>query len=420
MSRAEETRESREHSQESDQASVASVQPLGVSSEGPVGLADTPAQEVLRARVREACAAFGNAYWRELDRQRAYPEEFVRAFTQNRLLAALIPDEYGGLGLPLSDAAIVTEEINHAGGNAGTAHAQMYIMGALLRHGTPAQKRRWLPPIASGGLRLQAFGVTEAAAGSDTTQIRTEAVRHGDVYVVNGEKRWTSRLQNSDLMLLLARTSASPPGDKTRGLSLFLVDLREANGAVRAEPIRVMMNNQTNAVTIRDLVVPAENRIGEEGRGFRYLLDGLNTERILIAAECIGDGRWFIEHACDYSKERVVFDRPIGQNQGVQFPIARAHIAVESADLMRRQASARFDASLSCGAETNMAKLLASEASWQAANACLDTFGGNGFAADYDVERKFRETRLYTVAPVANNLILCYVAEHVLGLPRSY
>jgi len=332
----------------------------------------------------------------------------------------LIPDEYGGLGLPLSDAAIVTEEINHAGGNAGTAHAQMYVMGALLRHGSPAQKRRWLPPIASGELRLQAFGVTEAVAGSDTTQIRTEAVRHGDVYVINGEKRWTSRLQNSDLMLLLARTPASPPGEKTRGLSLFLVDLREANGAVHAEPIRVMMNNHTNAVTIRDLRVPAENRIGEEGRGFRYLLDGLNTERILIAAECIGDGRWFIEHASDYSKERVVFDRPIGQNQGVQFPIARAHIAVESADLMRRQASARFDAGLSCGAEANMAKLLASEASWQAANACLDTFGGNGFAADYDVERKFRETRLYTVAPVANNLILCYVAEHVLGLPRSY
>ncbi len=420
MSRAEETREPREHSQESDQAPVASVQPLGVPSEGPVGLADAPAQKVLRARVREACAAFGNAYWRELDRQRAYPEEFVRAFTQNRLLAALIPDEYGGLGLPLSDAAIVTEEINRAGGNAGTAHAQMYIMGALLRHGSPAQKQRWLPPIASGGLRLQAFGVTESAAGSDTTQIHTEAVRHGDVYVVNGEKRWTSRLQNSDLMLLLARTSASPPGEKTRGLSLFLVDLREAKGAVRAEPIRVMMNNHTNAVTIRDLRVPAENRIGEEGRGFRYLLDGLNTERILIAAECIGDGRWFIEHASDYSKERVVFDRPIGQNQGVQFPIARAHIAVESADLMRRQASARFDAGLSCGAEANMAKLLASEASWQAANACLDTFGGNGFAADYDVERKFRETRLYTVAPVANNLILCYVAEHVLGLPRSY
>ena len=369
--------------------------------------------------MREACAAFGNAYWRELDRQRAYPEEFVRAFTQNRLLAALIPDEYGGLGLPLSDAAIVTEEINHAGGNAGTAHAQMYIMGALLRHGSPAQKRRWLPPI---GGRIAPAGLRRHGSGG---RQRHDPDPHGSRPArrcLRGQRREALDLEAAELRSHAPprATSASPPGDKTHGLSLFLVDLREARGAVRAEPIRVMMNNHTNAVTIRDLVVPAENRIGEEGRGFRYLLDGLNTERILIAAECIGDGRWFIEHACDYSKERVVFDRPIGQNQGVQFPIARAHIAVESADLMRRQASTHFDAGVSCGAEANMAKLLASEASWQAANACLDTFGGNGFAADYDVERKFRETRLYTVAPVANNLILCYVAEHVLGLPRSY
>ena len=385
-----------------------------------IGLSDTPEQAALRERVRTLCVDFGDAYWRELDRAGEYPDAFVRAFTESRLLAALIPQKYGGLGLPLSDACLIVEEINRAGGNAGTAHAQMYIMGTLLRHGSEAQKRRWLPELASGRLRLQAFGVTEPEAGSDTTKIRARAARRGDVYLVNGAKRWTSRLQHSDLMLLLARTSAPDAAHKKHGLSVLLVDLRTAGDAVRVERIAVMMNNETNEVTIRDLEVPAENLIGEEGRGFEYIIDGWNVERILIAAECVGDGRWFVERAARYSSERVVFDRPIGQNQGVQFPIARAHAAIEAADLMRRQAAAKFDADQPCGPEANLAKLLASEASWQAANACLDAYGGNGFAREYDVERKFRETRLYIGAPIANNLVLAYVAHNVLGMPRSY
>lgn len=384
------------------------------------GLTDSPAQTALRESVRAALAPFGDPYWRELDQRRAYPEEFARAFAENRYLAALIPEEYGGLGLPLTDSCLIVEEINHLGGNAGTAHAQMYIMGTLLRYGSPEQKRRWLPQIAAGDLRLQAFGVTEPEAGSDTTRLATAAVRQGDTYVVNGEKRWISRIQYSELMLLLARTAPATEKDRTYGLSVFLVDLRESRDAIEVKPIRVMMNNFTNALTIRDLRIPAENLIGEENRGFRYIIDGWNAERILIAAECVGDGRWFVEHAAEYAKTRHVFGRALGQNQGVQFPIARAHLMVEAADLMRRQSSAKFDAGEKCGAEANMAKLLASEASWLAGNTCLDTYGGNGFAAEFDVERKLRETRLYQGAPVNNNLVLSYLAQHVLGLPRSF
>lgn len=384
------------------------------------GLVDTTAQTALRERVRKELEPFGDPYWRELDLHRAYPEAYAKAFAKNRLLAALIPEEYGGLGLPLSDACLIVEEVNHMGGNAGTAHAQMYIMGTLLRHGSEEQKKKWLPQIASGDLRLQAFGVTEPKAGSDTTKIETQAVRQGDHYVVNGDKKWISRIQYSELMLLLARTSPPKENDRTFGLSTFLVDLRENRGEIDIKPIRVWMNNFTNALTIRNLKIPAENLVGEEGRGFRYIIDGWNAERILIAAECVGDGRWFVEHASEYAKNRVVFGRPISQNQGVQFPIARSHMMVEAADLMRRQASARFDAGQKCGAEANMAKLLASEASWQAGNACMDTYGGNGFAAEHDVERKMRETRLYQGAPINNNLVLSFIAQHVLGMPRSF
>ena len=387
------------------------------------GLELSDDREALRRAVRALCESFPQSYWRELDAQRAYPEKFVAALTAAGYLAALIPAEYGGAGLGLADASLILEEINRAGGNAAACHAQMYIMGTLLRHGNEEQKRRYLPSIASGDVRLQAFGVTEPTAGSDTTKITTSAVRQGDRYMVNGQKCWTSRMQHSDLMLLLARTSppSSERKQKTFGLSTFLVDLRTAApGAVDVRPIRTMMNHETNEVFIHDLEVPAENLIGEEGQGFRYILDGMNAERILIAAECIGDGRFFIERSTKYAKERVVFGRQIGQNQGVQFPIARAHAALEAADLMRRQAAALFDADKPCGAEANIAKLLASEASWQAANAAMDAHGGFGFAEEYDIERKFRETRLYITAPIANNLVLSYIGEHVLGLPRSF
>ncbi|TAM75691.1 acyl-CoA dehydrogenase [bacterium] len=387
------------------------------------GLRLTPEQHALRSAVRELCESFPQAYWRQLDAERGYPDRFIQVLTEAGYLAALIPEDYGGAGLGILEASIILEEINHAGGNAAACHAQMYTMGTVLRHGSAEQKRRYLPQIAAGTLRLQAFGVTEPTAGSDTTKIQTTAVRKGDRYVVNGQKVFISRVQHSDMMLLLARTSpaGSDPKDKTFGLSTMLVDLNAAAaGQIEVRPIRTMMNHETNEVFFRDLEVPVENLIGEEGRGFRYILDGMNAERILIAAECIGDGRFFIEHAVKYSSERIVFGRQIGQNQGVQFPIARAHAALEAANLMRLQAAALFDAREKCGAEANMAKLLCSEASWQAGNACLDAYGGYGFAEEYDVERKFRETRLYITAPVSNNLILAFVGQHVLGMPRSY
>jgi acyl-CoA dehydrogenase len=382
---------------------------------------DDPAYPEIRAAVREICARFGDEYWRDQDRLSRYPSEFVEALTQAGWLAALIPEEFGGSGLGIAEASVVLEEIQRQGGNGAACHAQMYIMGTLLRHGTEEQKRRYLPQIASGALRLQAFGVTEPTAGSETTRIRTTAVRDGDEYVVNGQKIWTSRFRQSDLMLLLARTTPYDElEDKTKGLSVFVVDLREAGDHIESRQIEAMINHSTNEVFIRDLRIPAEDRIGEEGMGFRYIIDGWNAERILIAAECIGDGRWFIDRASRYAKQRVVFGRPIGQNQGVQFPLARSHADIEAADLMRWKAARLFDAGRPCGPEANMAKLLASEASWEAANACLDTHGGFGFAAEYDVERKFRETRLYKVAPINNNLVLAYVAQHVLGLPKSY
>jgi acyl-CoA dehydrogenase len=394
-----------------------------VSDDAAVGLEPTADQRALRSAVRDLCSSFGDAYWRELDAERAYPDRFIAALTEAGYLAALIPTEYDGAGLGISEACIILEEVNRSGGNAAACHAQMYIMGTLLRHGNEDQKRRYLPKIASGALRLQAFGVTEPTAGSDTTKISTQAVRRGDRYVVNGQKVWTSRVQHSDLMLLLARTApaSDDPKQKTAGLSTLLVDLRAAApGAIDVRPIRTMMNHETNEVFFHDLEVPVENLIGEEGKGFRYILDGMNAERILIAAECVGDGNFFVERAVKYGSERVVFGRPIAQNQGVQFPIARAHAAVQAADLMRRQASALFDAGRPCGAEANTAKLLASEAAWQAANASIDAHGGYGFAEEYDIERKFRETRLYITAPVANNLILSYIGQHVLGMPRSF
>jgi acyl-CoA dehydrogenase len=378
------------------------------------------AREELRARARVLMTAYDAAYWRALDPERRYPDEFARAFGASGLLGALIPEEYGGLGADLGDACAIVEEINRAGGNAGTAHAQMYTMGTLLRHGSETQRRAWLPPIASGELRLQAFGVTEPEAGSDTTRITTTAERRGDVYVVNGRKRWTSRFQHSDAMLLLARTSPPDAGDRASGLSVFFVDLRAAApGSIEATPIRVWMNNETNDVVIRDLAVPAANRIGAEGEGFRAIIDGWNAERILIAAECVGHGRFLVERAARYATERSVFGKPLGANQAIQFPIARAHAALEAADLMARDAAARFDGGEPCGPQANAAKLLASEAAWQAANAAIDALGGNGFAADYDVERIARETRLYTVAPLSNNLVLAYLGTKVLGMPRS-
>ena len=374
----------------------------------------------LRAAVRGLCQRFSGEYWREVDRERAYPEAFVKALTEAGWLAALIPEQYGGSGLGVAEASIILEEIHHCGGNAGACHAQMYIMGTLLRHGSQAQKNQYLPRIATGELRLQAFGVTEPTTGSDTTKLKTTAVRRGDRYVVNGQKVFTSRVQQSDIMLLLARTTPlDQVKKKSEGLSVFLVDLHDAKG-LTVTPIDTMMNHSTNQLFFDDLEVPAENLIGEEGKGFRYILDGMNAERILIAAECVGDGYWFIERAKNYAKDRVVFDRPIGQNQGIQFPIARAYVNVEASNLMRFHAAELFDAGQACGAQANMAKLLAADASWEAANVAVQTHGGYGFAAEYDVERKFRETRLYQVAPISTNLILSYIAEHVLGLPRSY
>jgi acyl-CoA dehydrogenase len=374
----------------------------------------------VRSAVRDLCAAFDGAYWRGLEPDR-YPDEFVAALTRHGWLAALIPEQYGGAGLGLSMASIVLEEINASGGNAAACHAQMYTMGTLLRHGSEEQKARYLPAIAAGELRLQAFAVTEPAAGSDTTRISTSARRTSGGYVLRGQKVFTSRALHSDLMILLARTTpleeVSRPSD---GLSIFLVDMRDAGDALSIRPIRTMMNHGTTEVFLDGLEVPADALVGEAGGGFRYILDGMNAERVLIAAECVGDGRWFVSKASAYATDRRVFDRPIGANQGVQFPIARAHVAVEAADLMRQRAAALFDAGAPCGAEANMAKLLASEASWQAANACLDAHGGWGFTAEYDVERKFRETRLYQTAPVSNNLVLGYVGHHVLGMPRSY
>jgi len=376
----------------------------------------------LRKGVRDLCAAFPPEYFREVDARRGYPDAFVDALTKAGWLAALIPAEYGGSGLGVTEASIIMEEINRAGGNAGACHGQMYNMGTLLRHGSAEQKARYLPAIARGELRLQSMGVTEPTAGTDTTAIRTTAQRRGDRYVVNGQKVWISRVQHSDLMILLARTT--PAGEarkRSEGLSIFLVDLREAIGrGMEVRPIANMVNHETNELFFDGLEIPAENLIGEEGKGFRYILDGLNAERAIIAAECIGDGYWFIDKVTRYARERVVFGRPIGQNQGVQFPIAEAHIELEAANLMRFEACRRFDAGEPCGAQANMAKYLAAKASWEAANACLQFHGGFGFAADYDVERKFRETRLYQVAPISTNLILAYVAEHVLGLPRSY
>jgi acyl-CoA dehydrogenase len=373
----------------------------------------------LRDAVRQLCDQFDSAYWQKIDEQRAYPEGFVDALTKAGWMSALIPEEYGGSGLSLTEATVIMEEITRSGGNAGCCHGQMYNMNTLLRNGSPAQKQKYLPKIASGELRLQSMGVTEPGAGTDTTKIKTFAVKQGDRYVVNGQKVWTSRLQHSELMILLTRTTpADQVARKADGMSIFLVETKSKG--IEARPIRNMVNHETNALFIDNLEIPAENLIGEEGKGFRYILDGLNAERILIAAECIGDGYWFIERSTKYSSERIVFDRPIGQNQGIQFPIAEAYMEIEAANLMRYKASALFDARKACGAEANMAKHLAAKASWEAANVCLQTHGGFGFAAEYDVERKFRENRLYLVAPISTNLILSYVAEHVLGLPRSF
>ena len=376
----------------------------------------------LREGVRAACAPFDSTYWQRVERDRGYPVEFVEALTREGWLAALIPEEYGGSGLSLTEASVILEEVNRSGANSGACHAQMYTMGSVLRHGSAAQKAQYLPAIARGELRLQSFGVTEPTSGTDTTRLRTTAVRRGDRYVVNGQKVWISRVQHSDLMLLLARTTPiEQVAKRSQGLSVFLVDLRGATErGLRIRPIENMVNHETNELFFEDFEVPAENLVGEEGAGFRIILDGMNAERILIAAECIGDGYWFIDKARRYAGERVVFERPIGQNQGIQFPIARAYANVRAADLMRYEAAALFDAGRPCGAEANMAKLLAADASWEAANTCLQTHGGFGFAAEYDVERKFRETRLYQVAPVSTNLILSYLGEHVLGLPRSF
>jgi acyl-CoA dehydrogenase len=380
----------------------------------------TEAQLVLKKAVYDLCKLFPSEYWRQLDEKRAYPEAFVQELTKAGYLAALIPEEYGGSGLGILEAGLILEEINRSGGNAAACHAQMYIMGTLLRHGSAAQKAGYLPQIASGALRLQAFGVTEPNSGSDTTKLETMAVRDGDVYVINGQKIFISRVLQSDLMLLLARTTAlNEVRRRTEGLSVFLFDIRDLKG-LTVRPLRTMLNHHTNVLFFDHVEVPAESLIGEEGKGFSYILDGMNAERILIASESLGDGRWFIEKAVKYSKERVVFDKPIGANQGVQFPIAKAHMAVEAADLMRLKAAVLFDAGTPCGAEANMAKYLTAEAAWEAANACLDCHGGYGFATEFDVERKFRESRLYKTAPINNNLVLAYVGQHVLGMPRSY
>ncbi len=380
----------------------------------------TTEQENIRRAIAEICRDFPGTYWQELDAEARYPQEFVDALTAGGWLAALIPEAYGGIGVGVVEASIIMEEINRSGGNGAACHAQMYIMGTLLRHGSDAQKRRYLPGIASGKIRLQAFGVTEPNAGSDSTRIETRAVREGEHYVLNGQKIFTSRVQHSDLMLLLARSAPYDEQDRAGNLSVFLVDLQSAGDRIQVSPLETMINHETNILYIENLRVPLENRIGTEGQGFRYILSGMNVERILIAAECIGDARFFIERAVDYARERIVFDRPIGQNQGVQFPIAAAYAQTEAADLVRYQAAVRFDAGHNVGREANLAKYLASEASWQAANMCMDTFGGYGMAREYDIERKFRESRLYKVAPVTNNLVLAYLAHKVLGLPKSY
>ena len=376
----------------------------------------------IRDAVAKLCAQFPGEYWRKLDRQMAYPKEFVDALTEAGYLSVLIPEEYGGSGLKLSAAAAILEEIQRAGCNGGGCHAQMYTMGTVLRHGNDAQKAKYLPGIASGKLRLQAFGVTEPTSGTDTSSLKTVAKRDGDHYIVNGQKIWTSRAEHSDLMILLARTTPKEQAKKrTDGLSVFIVDMREAKGnGLEIRPIRTMMNHATTEVFFTDMRVPAENLIGDEGKGFRYILSGMNAERILIAAECIGDAKWFIAKATNYAKERAVFGRPIGMNQGIQFPIAKAYASMRAAELMVKEATRKYEAGLDCGAEANMAKMLAADASWEAANACVQTHGGFGFAEEYDVERKFRETRLYQVAPISTNLILSIVSEHELGLPRSY
>jgi acyl-CoA dehydrogenase len=376
----------------------------------------------IRDAVRDLCAQFNDEYFRRVDEQRGYPAEFVDALTKAGWLAALIPQEYGGSGLGLTEASVIMEEINRAGGNSGACHGQMYNMGTVLRHGSEAQKREWLPKIASGELRLQSMAVTEPTTGTDTTRIKTTAVKKDGRYVVNGQKVWISRVQHSDLMILLARTTPlEQVKKKSEGMSIFMVDLHKAIGnGLTVRPIPNMVNHETNELFFEDLEIPEESLIGQEGKGFKYILDGLNAERTLIAAECIGDGYWFVDRAKKYVSERIVFGRPIGQNQGVQFPIAKAYVNVEAASLMRYQAAALFDAHQECGAQANMAKMLAADASWEAANACLQFHGGFGFACEYDVERKFRETRLYQVAPISTNLILSYVAQHVLGMPRSF
>jgi acyl-CoA dehydrogenase len=382
----------------------------------------TDEQRQLKAAVGELCKKYPPEYWRELDAKREYPEAFVNELTHAGFLGVLIPEEYGGGGLGIMEGAIVLEEINRSGGNAGACHAQMYIMGTVLRHGSDAQKKQYLPKIATGELRLQAFGVTEPNAGSDTTKLQTTAVRKGDRYVVNGQKMFISRVLQSDLMLLLARTT---PVDKvkqrTQGLSVFLIDIRPLKGkGLEVRPLRMMMNHSTNALFFDNMEIPADSLIGEEGKGFAYILDGMNAERILVASDSLGDARWFIEKAVAYSQQRVIFGKPIGANQGVQFPVARAHMNIEAADLMRTKAARLFDAGIPCGAEANMAKFLAAEAAWDAANACIDCHGGYGYAEEYDIERKFREARLYKTAPINNNLVMAYVGQHVLGMPRSY
>ena len=376
----------------------------------------------IRDGIKALCLKFPNQYWREKDQTRTYPTEFVKALSDHGYLGCLIPEEYGGSGLSLRAAAVILEEVHHSGGNGAACHAQMYIMGTLLRHGSDEQKKRYLPGIADGSLRLQAFGVTEPSSGTDPLALKTTARKDGDSYIVNGQKVWTSRAEHSDLMLLLARTTLRDKVEKrTDGLSVFIVDIRNANGnGLTIRPIRTMINHATTEVFFDDLRVPQENLIGQEGKGFRYIIDGMNAERILIASECIGDSRWFIEKATAYANERIVFDRPIGKNQGIQFPLAQAYATTEAAALMTEKATLLYEDGKRPGAEANMAKLLASDASWKSAEACLQTHGGYGFAEEYDVERKFRETKLYQIAPISTNLILSYIAEHVLGLPRSY
>lgn len=376
---------------------------------------------LIRHSIRKLCAQFPESYWHEKDKAKAYPEEFIQALTEEGWLAALIPEEYGGIGLGMLEAGVILEEINRSGGNAGAGHAQMYTMGAILRHGSEEQKKRFLPQIASGKLRLQAFGVTEPTAGSDTTNIDTMAVRQGDKYIVNGQKIWISRSQHSDLMLLLARTTPkNEVKKKTEGLSLFILDMQEQKATIDIRPIDTMINHATTEIFFENTEIPVENLIGEEGQGFRYILSGMNAERILIASQSIGDGKYFIDRAVKYAQERTVFKRPIGQNQGVQFPLATAYMKIEAAELMRNEAALLFEAGEKAAKEANMAKFLASEAAWEAANVAMDTYGGYGMATEYNIERKFREARLYKVAPVANNLVLSYVAQHVLGLPRSF